>query len=270
MVKNWFYILVVSLFLVACSDYNMVVKSTDYEYKYKKALEYYEEGDYVHANYLFQDLVYVFRGTSRGDELYFNYAKSLLAQRDFVLAGHFFKSIVDQYPRSRHAEEAYFMVGQCYYEESPTAKLDQNMTRKAIDALQLYINLYPYGERVDEANILIDEMNEKIAYKSYLNARLYYDMDYYKAAVISLENSLKDYPDTKYREDLRYLLFKAKYDLAVNSVEDKKRERLIDARDEYFYFEDEFSDSKHFREVRRNFEHVSDLLGYDEDTSMLD
>ena len=42
-------------------------------------------------------------------------------------------------------------------------------------------------KNVDEATILIDELNEKIVYKSYLNARLYYDMDYYKAAVIALE-----------------------------------------------------------------------------------
>ncbi|MDA3878902.1 MAG: outer membrane protein assembly factor BamD [Prolixibacteraceae bacterium] len=270
MVKNWFYIVIASLLLLSCSDYNMVVKSTDYEYKYKKALEYYEEGDYTHANSLFNDLVYVFRGTSRGDDLYYNYAKSLMAQHDYVLASHYYKNIVDQYPRSKYAQEAYFMIGQCYYEESPSVKLDQGMTQKSVDALQLYINLYPYAENVDEANILIDELHEKIANKSYLNAKLYYDMGYYKAAVISLENSLRDFPDTKYREELRYLLFKAKYELAVNSVEDKKRERLIDARDEYFYFEDEFPDSDNIREVRRNFEQVTDLLGFDENTTMID
>jgi outer membrane protein assembly factor BamD len=112
MVKNWFYIVIASLLLLSCSDYNMVVKSTDYEYKYKKALEYYEEGDYTHANSLFNDLVYVFRGTSRGDDLYYNYAKSLMAQHDYVLASHYYKNIVDQYPRSKYAQEAYFMIGQ--------------------------------------------------------------------------------------------------------------------------------------------------------------
>lgn len=59
--KKWFFLLIFSLVMVSCTDFNKVVKSTDYEYKYKKGIEYYEMGDYNHANTLFQDLVYVFR-----------------------------------------------------------------------------------------------------------------------------------------------------------------------------------------------------------------
>jgi outer membrane protein assembly factor BamD len=268
--KKWFFLLIISLFLLSCSEFNKVVKSTDYEYKYKKALEYYEAEDFTHANSLFQDLVYVFRGTSRGDDLYYHYAQSLIGQKDYVLAGHYFKNIIDQYPRSEFAEESQFMIGYCYYMDSPTAKLDQQVSRQAIDALQLFINIYPFSDKVAEANILIDELNEKIAYKSYLNAKLYFDMDYFKAAVIALDNSLSDYPDTKYREELRYLLFKSKFNLADNSVESKKRERLNDARDEYFNFVDEFPESKYIREVQRDFKQISDELGYDEDLSSID
>jgi outer membrane protein assembly factor BamD len=262
MEKKWFLLLIFSLFLFSCSDFNKVVKSTDYEYKYKKAQEYYSSGDYTRANTLFQDLVHVYRGTSRGDELYYTYGQSLFKQSDYILAGHYFKSIIDQYPRSKYAEEAQFMVGYCFFKDSPSAKLDQDVSRKAIDALLLFINVYPYSDKVQEANLLIDELHEKIAYKAYVNAKLYYDMGYFKAAVISLGNCLNDFPDSKYREELRYLLFKGKYNLAVNSVEDKKRERLNDARDEYFNFVDEFPESKHSREVNRDFKQLSQLLGY--------
>ncbi len=261
--KNWIYILLLSVFLVSCSEFNTVVKSTDYEYKYKKALEYYNDEDYGHAVALFQDLVYVYRGTSKGDELYYYYAKSSFEIEDYLLSANYYKSIIDQYPRSQYAEEAQYMIGVCYYENSPGAKLDQGVSRKAIDALQLYINMYPYGENVDEANILIDELNEKIVYKSYLNARLYYDMDYYKASVIALENALVDYPDTGYREELKFLLFKSKYLLGIKSVEEKKKDRLNEAYDEYFIFVDEFPESDHMKEVERNFKELSKELGYD-------
>lgn len=268
--KKWFFLLILSLFLFSCSDFNKVVKSTDYEYKYKKAVEYYEAEDYTHANTLFQDLVYVFRGTSKGDDLFNYYANSLFKQSDYILAGHYFKNIIDQYPRSEFVEDAQFMVGFCFYKDSPTSKLDQDISKRAIDALQLFINIYPYSTRVEEANILIDELNEKITLKSYQNAKLYYDMNYYKAAVIALENSIIDYPDTKYREEIKYLLFKAKYNLAINSVEEKKRERLNDARDEYFNFVDEFENSKYSREAKRDFKQISQLLGLDDtETSMI-
>jgi outer membrane protein assembly factor BamD len=260
--KVCFSLLILSLFLASCSEFNKVVKSTDYEYKYKKAIEYYEAKDYTHANSLFQDLVYVFRGTSKGDELYYYYAESSYAQKDYEMAGHYFKDIYEQYPRSTHAEEAQFMVGMCFYKESPSPKLDQQVTAKAIDALQLFINLYPFSKKVEEATILIDEMNEKIVYKSFLNAKLYFDMDYYKSAVVALNNSLIDYPNTKYREELRFLLFKSKYFLSMNSVEEKKRDRLNEARDEYFTFVDEFPESKYIREVKHDFKQVSQLLGY--------
>jgi len=267
--KNWFFLLVLSLFLSSCGEFNTVLKSTDYEYKYKKGIEYYQAGDYTHSIALFEDLVYAFRGTSKGDDLYYYYANSCFKSQDYVLAGHYFKSIYEQYPRSEYAEESQFMTGMCYFKESPTPKLDQEVSQKAIDALQLFINMYPYSKKVEEANILIDELNEKIVYKSFLSARLYYDMEYFKASVIALDNSLNDFPATKYREELKFLLFKSKYYLAINSIEVKKRERLIEARDEYYTFADEFPESKYIREVKRDFKHLSNLLGFDEELSSI-
>jgi outer membrane protein assembly factor BamD len=268
--KKWILLLILSSFLFSCGEFNNVVKSTDYEYKYKKGIEYYQAKDYTHAIALFEDLVYAFRGTSKGDDLYYYYAYSCYNQSDYLLAGHYFKSIYELYPRSEYAEEAQFMVGMCFYKESPDPMLDQEISINAIDALQLFINMYPYSKkRIDEANVLIDEINEKIVYKSFLSAKLYYDMEYYKAAVIALNNSLNDHPATKYREDIKYLLFKSKYLLGINSINEKKRERLNDARDEYFTFADEFPDSKYIKEVKRDFKHITNLLGLDQEISTI-
>jgi outer membrane protein assembly factor BamD len=154
------------------------------------------------------------------------------------------------------------MVGYCSYLMSPKVRLDQETTLNAIDALQLYINLYPFSEKVDEAHRLIDELRDKLVEKSFLSARLYYDFENYKAAVVALENSLKEYPDTRFREELMYMLLKSKYLLAVNSVEEKKEERLSNALDEYFAFVDEFPESKYRREAERFYEVTAKLLNY--------
>ena len=50
-------LVVFALLLSSCGNYNKIVKSTDYEFKYKKAVEYYEDGEYVKAGTLFQYLV---------------------------------------------------------------------------------------------------------------------------------------------------------------------------------------------------------------------
>jgi outer membrane protein assembly factor BamD len=256
--------LIVMLVVSACGDYNKILKSTDYEFKLKKAVEYYEDGEFVKAGTLFQELVNIYRGTSRADQIYYYYAKSMMGQKDYLMATHYFKSLLKEFPGSQYAEEAQFMVGYCSYLLSPKPRLDQTVTKEAIESLQLYINLYPYSNRVDEANRLIDELMDKLIYKSYLNAKLYYDLENYKAAVVALDNSLKEYPDSQYREELMYMLLKSKYLLAINSVEEKKQERLSGALDEYFSFVDEYPESQYRKEADKFYETVADLLNYDQ------
>jgi outer membrane protein assembly factor BamD len=260
-------LIVLTVILSSCGSYNKIVKSTDYEYKYKKAVEYYEKGEYVRSGTLLKELVSIYRGTSRADKIYYYYAKSMIGQKDYLMAGHYFRSLVKEFPMSEHAEESYFMDGYCSYLMSPKARLDQKTTREAIDALQLYVNLYPFNERVNEANRLIDEMNDKLVYKSYLNAKLYYDFGNYKASVIALNNSLSTHPDSKYREELMFMLLESKYNLAMASVWDKRQERLSSAVDEYFSFIDEFPDSKRIKDAQRFYKTTSQLINYKEEES---
>lgn len=248
----------------SCGDYNKILKSTDYEFKHKKAVEFFEDGEYVKAGTLFQELVNIYRGTTRADQIYYYYAKSLMGQKDYLMANHYFKSLLKEFPGSEFAEEAQFMVGYCSYLLSPKPRLDQTVTKEAIESLQLYINLYPYNDRVDEANRLIDELRTKLVYKSYLNSKLYYDFGNHKAASIALENGLREYPDSPYREEMMYMLLKSKYLLAINSVEDKKTERLSNALDEYFSFVDEFPESSYRQEVDKFYNTVANLLNYEE------
>jgi outer membrane protein assembly factor BamD len=256
------------LLLSSCGDYNKIVKSTDYEFKYKKSLEYYEAGEFVRSSTLLKELLNIYRGTSRADKVYYYYAKSQFGMKDNMMAGHYFKTLVKEFPRSEYAEESQFMVGYCFYLDSPNPRLDQQVSQNAIDALQLFINLYPKSTRVEEANRLIIELRDKLVYKSYVSGKLYYDLKNYKAAVVALSSSLKDFPDTKYREELMYMLVKAKYLLAVNSVEEKKRERLSSALDEYFTFADEYPESKYMKEVEKYHSTTAKLLNYKGDSNL--
>jgi outer membrane protein assembly factor BamD len=266
--RKFGYLAVVVLLLFAsCSDFNKVLKSTDYEFKFKKAIEYYEAGEYVRSGTLFQELLNIFRGTSRADQVYYYYAKSMMGQRDYLMATQYFRILLREQPLSQFAEEAQFMVGYASYLQSPKVRLDQEVTVNAIDALQLYINLYPFSERVDEAHRLIDELRDKLVHKSFLNARLYYDFENYKAAVVALENSLKEYPDSRFREELMYMLLRSRYLLAVNSVISLQQPRLSAALDEYFAFVDEFPESRYRREVDRFYETISGMLNYDEQST---
>ena len=90
----------VLLIASSCGEYQKIVKSTDYEYKLKKAREYYDKKDYNRASQLYAELVNIFRGTNRSDQVYYYLAKSNFGQHDYMMAGHYFRQLVKEFPRS--------------------------------------------------------------------------------------------------------------------------------------------------------------------------
>jgi outer membrane protein assembly factor BamD len=146
------------------------------------------------------------------------------------------------------------MSAYCFYLESPNFSLDQENTIKAIESLQLFINLYPKGERVAEASKLIQDLRDKLESKAYSNAKLYlttgeYDAQNYRSAVIAFRNVLRDYPDTKYAEEINYLTIKAQVLYSQNSLETKQEERFTEAITMADEFTEDYPSSKYLKDV---------------------
>lgn len=248
-IVSYIGIVLVGLLFVDCSEYYRIQKSGDYNLMYQKAIDYYEYEDYYHAKSLFDEVVNVMKGSEKGETALFLYAYCHYKMHDYTMGAYYFELFYNTYPFAEKTEEAYFMAAQCYYKESPRPSLDQTSTRRAITAMQTYINKYPQSERIAEANQVISELRQKLEQKSYENAKLYYKLGEYQAATITLKNSLKEYPDTKYREELMYLVVKSNFMLAENSVEDKKAERYQNTVTEYYSFIDEFPQSQYVSEM---------------------
>lgn len=237
--------------LYSCGDYQKILKSSDYELKYTKAIEYFQKKDYARSSTLLEELLTVYRGTEKAEEVSYYYAYCYYHQQDFVMAGYYFGNFVKSFPYSKYAEECAFMVAYCYYEDSPASSLDQANTIKAIDELQVFINQHPGSSRVDQCNKLIDELRDKLVKKSFDSASLYFKLGDYKAAITALNNSIKEYPDTRYREELLFLVLKSSFELARNSVSDKMKERFESTVAAYQTLAEEYPESKHLREAER-------------------
>ena len=211
----------------------------------RPGLNYYEEEEFVKAGTLFDQVANIYRGTTKADTVKYYQAKSYYGQRDYMMAGHYFNELSVTYPNSNYLEEADFMTAYCFYKQSPRAELDQDNTFKTITALQMFMVKYPNSERLNECQEIIVEMSDKLVEKSYISAKLYYDLGYYKSAILALRNSLIEYPKTRFREDLMFLILKSSYLLADNSIPSLQRERYQAAIDEYYSFIGEFPDGPH-------------------------
>ena len=248
------------LLFCSCSGYNKLLKSTDYELKKTKALEFYAEKKYVKTTELLRMILPRYRATEEGEELNWINARSYYGMKDYMMAGSQFKIFIDMYPFSKYTEEAYYYAAYCDYLLSPRPALDQEYTRMAIEGFDLFVTKYGYSPRVEECKGYITELENKLVEKNYKSARLYYDMKEYKAAVVAIENSLKTYAESKYREEMMFLKLNSLYLYAVNSMPDKQRTRYQDTLDEYYSFIEEYPDSRFSKDVNSIFQKTEKYL----------
>ncbi len=245
-------ILIVSVisvsFLFSC-EFNTAKKIQDPETKYKKALEYYEAGKYAKTQILLEDVLLSLRMTKSGEDALYKYANSYYNMKDYILAGYYFRKYTTDYPKGKYAEQAQFMSAKCYFLDSPKTTLDQQATLTALKDFELFITKYPNSEKIEECNTLIDELRLRLETKAFNNAKLYYDMGYYNASSIALKNCIQNFPDTKYKEQIKYLIVKSKYKYAKNSILIKQKERYEDTAKEFSRFKKEFPESKYLKEL---------------------
>ncbi|MGV3508997.1 MAG: outer membrane protein assembly factor BamD [Sphingobacteriaceae bacterium] len=246
------YCLILLITIVAgCkSKFEKLQASNNTAKKYQEALRLYNKGDYNKALILFDGLIQSYRGRAEAEDLSYYFAYTNYKLKDYATARYQFKSFADTYPNSPKAEEARFISAYCYYLESPNYTLDQENTIRAIEAMQLFINLYPKSERVAEASTLIANLRDKLERKSYANAKLYHDIGDYKSAVVAFKNSMRDFPDTKYAEEMSYLMVKSQQLYAQNSLETKQEERFDEAITYANEFAEAYPNSSYLKEVQ--------------------
>jgi outer membrane protein assembly factor BamD len=261
MLRNRFYstfiILTATLASFSCSQYEKVLKSEDVSLKYTKAFYYYGKEDYVKAGALFDQLAPLTRGTRKADSVFFFQAMTQYKLSDYIIAGHYFNNFNTHYENSPFIHESAYMEAMCYYMQSPRPELDQTSTYQALDAFRLYMIRYPTSPRIADCQRILRELNEKLMEKSFISARLYYNIDDYKAAIVAFSNCLIDFPDTKYREEIMFLLLKSKYLLAMKSILARQTERYQDTVDEYYSFITEYPESKNKKEADQIYEDAS-------------
>ena len=266
-VTSFFFIV---LIISACGEYNKILKSQDLNVKFEYAKKYFEEGKYSRTATLLEEIVQMMRTTSRGEEALYLLAQSHYKMKDYQTASEYFKTYFTNYPKGEYAELARYYSAYGLYLDSPDPRLDQSDTYKAMQQLQEFIEIYPQSERKEEVQIVLYELQEKLATKELLSSRLYYNLGNYTiipfpganylSCVITAQNAIRSYPFSKHREELRYLMFKAKYEMAIQSVEEKKELRFQDVSDEYFVYVNEFPEGKYVKEIKRLYENIDRRL----------
>lgn len=247
---NKFLFLISTILLVSCSGYQKTLKSTDIDFKFTEAKRYYEEGEYFKSLPLLDELHIILRGTDKAEEIDYLLAYTHFGLEAFNLASYHFTTFHRRYPNSIHSEELDYMAAYCFYLQSPKYSLDGGNTLKAIEELQSFIDRNPDSERIESCNELIDKLTEKLQKKALEIAKLYYNIEDYKAAISAFNNILNDYPSIEDADMIQFLILDSNFKLASNSVFNKKIERYNNTIASYYYFVDNYESSKKIKEAQ--------------------
>lgn len=226
------------------SSFEKIRTSNDPEKILIEANKYYDDEKYMNAQILYEIILPYYKGKKEADDIYYKFAYTYYNLKDYLVASHYFKSFASSFANSPKKEEALYMTAYSEYMMSPNRKLEQSQSEKAIEDFQIFVNTYPSSDRLEKCNQLIDELRQKMEEKEYDQGQLYYNLGRYVSAVVAFENMLKEFPETKKEEDVRFMILKSSYNYAKNSVLEKRIERYEDTISKYNSFIKRYPQSK--------------------------
>ena len=95
---RFFCIISSIFFFFSCSEYQKVLKSDNIEYKYTKALEYYNNSDYLKSLQLLETVLTNFNDRQKSEEVYYHYIYATFYIKDYVSAAYHFNNFLLKIP----------------------------------------------------------------------------------------------------------------------------------------------------------------------------
>ena len=164
--KSLFVItMLATLFFTSCSEFNNIIKSGDYLYRYEAAKQYYADGKYTRAVVLLQDVISVLKGTDKGEESLYLLGISAYKARDYEAAANFLKKYYETYTNGLYTQDARFYNAMALYKNTPEPKLDQTETYEAVTAFQNLLEIFPQSIYAKESQDMIFKLQDKLVEK---------------------------------------------------------------------------------------------------------
>jgi outer membrane protein assembly factor BamD len=257
--KNRWVITLLFIATFSCSKFEKVRKLTSNDEKYKAAVSYYNDRKFDKASILFEEVLPFLKGSNELEMATYYQAYCDFNTQNYQTASQRFKSFAETFARSEHTEEAIYRSAYALYKDAPDFNLDQTSSSTASEALQAFINNYPQSKYAEEAAKILQELRLKLETKAYEKAKLYYktspsNMANFKAAVIAIGNFEKDFPDSNYMEEMKYLKVLSQYNYALNSFESKKKDRYAEVQKYYLEMVDTYPKSGFLKKLENNYE----------------
>ena len=133
-------------------------------------------------------------GDSRIARAHYYLAEAYYAQGRHLEAAREFRKASDETPNDPIAPEALLRLGDVYSDLWRRPELDPTYGQTALATYQELLNRYPNTAAAKRAQLRIDELNERFAYKAYKSAMFYFRLKAYDSAILYLKDLVATYP----------------------------------------------------------------------------
>lgn len=201
-VRRFLYALVLGSFvfvLFACGG-NKARLNMGTEERFAYAMKLFNKKDYFEARTQFRIIILNAPGNTIVDQAQFYLAECHYYMDEFILAKSEYERLLKLYPRSAFLDDAQYKLALCYDRLSPKSDLDQKYTLNAIEEFQRFLEDYPSSEYAEEVEKKLYAARAKLAKKEFDTGNLYRKMTLYEAALLSFDEVLNRYYDSKYAE----------------------------------------------------------------------
>lgn len=214
-----------TIFIISCSNNKQITYTEEQIDNPKKlyidAFNFYQNGKYNEALDLFEKIELNFSHLSYGPKsllmisyIYYDSGKHLESLQNIQKFKKF-------YPNHQNYDYAEYLVGLNFYDRINGASRDQRNTKLALRQFEKIIKKYPKTDYAFDAKYKIDLINEQLAAKEMYIARYYIDRYKWMAALIKLNNIIKNYSDTIFIDEALHRVVEINYRLGNINVAKK-------------------------------------------------
>ena len=229
----FFCCVIAAMMLISCASAakSRVKHSVNCTEKIHQAMVKFDKKKYTSAQFLFTEVMEQCPGNVNEDTLLMYLGKSFLGMKKFEEAKMQFSRLVQSFPASPLAEEAYYMVGYCAYRASSPSYLDQGSTKEAMQTLQNVIDRYAGSSFADSAKMYVVKCVEKLAEKEFINAHYYESINRLESAIVYFKYIIEEYPSSSFALQSKLFMAEDLFKLNRNDEANSLLDQLIDQTD---------------------------------------
>jgi outer membrane assembly lipoprotein YfiO len=132
----------------------------------------------------------------QADEAHYLLGQCYFHTSEWPSAATEFLIVTNEFAGSPHVPDAHYYLGLCYWKEARGAPYDQDYTHRALDEFEHFLALYPDHPRAEEVKRARIEARTRLAEKSYNSGKLYLKLGYYSPAREYFQKVQSDFADT--------------------------------------------------------------------------